>query len=171
MLAYQQGDSAAFETLYQRHKSNLFNYLFHSCQNPSVVEDLAHDIWLSVIRRAEHYQTTATFKTYLYRIAWHRLVDHWRKSSRDQQLDGEFDEMTYMKPETTSPEGEQTVMVNQIREAIANLPNEQRIAFLLKEEGFSQQEIADITEAKPETVKSRLRYANKALRHALEDPS
>ena len=171
MLAYQQGDSVAFEMLYQRHKSNLFHYLFHSCQNPNIVEDLAHDVWLSVIRRAAQYQASATFKTYLYRIAWHRLVDYWRKSSRNQRFDDEFDEMTYLNPKATLPEGEQSVVMNEIMDAISKLPDEQRVAFLLKEEGFSQQEIADITEAKPETVKSRLRYANNALRIALEDPS
>ncbi len=53
MLGYQRGDAGAFDVLYQRHKNSLFNYLYNSCQNKTLVEDLAHDVWLSVIRRAE----------------------------------------------------------------------------------------------------------------------
>ena len=51
--------------------------------------------------------------------------------------------------------------------AIADLPGEQRDVLLLQEQGFSQAEIAEITGAIAETVKSRLRYARKALRQQL----
>ena len=51
--------------------------------------------------------------------------------------------------------------------AIGRLPNEQRDALLLQEQGFSQREIADITRCGEETVKSRLRYARAQLRQHL----
>ena len=51
--------------------------------------------------------------------------------------------------------------------AIARLPQEQRDALLLQEQGFSQRDIAEITGAVEETVKSRLRYARKQLREQL----
>ena len=49
--------------------------------------------------------------------------------------------------------------------ALATLPTEQRDAFLLQQEaGFSLAEIAELTGARLETVKSRLRYAIQKLR-------
>lgn len=56
-----------------------------------------------------------------------------------------------------------------LQEAIQELPLLQREAFLLKAEGdLSLEEIAAVTGATRETVKSRLRYAQRRLREALE---
>ncbi len=167
MQCYQRGDSSAFEVLYRRHKGPLFNYLYNSCQNQALVEDLAHDVWLSIIRRIEIYQPNAAFRTYLYRIAWHKLVDHWRKNTNENG-GSEFDEEIHSERDVQSQSHESSLRVDEILSAIHRLPIEQRTAFLLKEEGFSQQEIAEITETKPETVKSRLRYAQKTLRRFME---
>ncbi len=52
------------------------------------------------------------------------------------------------------------------------MPLEQRDAFLLREEaGLSIDEIAQISGANRETVKSRLRYASRKLKAALEAPA
>ena len=52
----------------------------------------------------------------------------------------------------------------------ADVPAAQRDAFLLHvEAGLSLEEIARLTGAPPETIKSRLRYAYRRLRAALED--
>ena len=54
--------------------------------------------------------------------------------------------------------------------ALADVPAAQRDAFLLHvEAGLSLEEIARLTGAPPETIKSRLRYAYRRLRAALED--
>jgi len=54
--------------------------------------------------------------------------------------------------------------------ALAELPAAQRDAFLLQQEaGLSLAEIAELTGAGDETVKSRLRYATAKLREALGD--
>jgi len=164
LLAYQKGDSIAFEVLYMRHKNSLFNFLYNSCRQHQLVEDLAHDIWLSIIRGIEHYKPVATFKTYLYRIARNRLIDHWRKEKENRFEQAEFDEQRHLSTMITSGSAEQSVQVLEILDAIMKLPDDQKEAFLLREEGFSQQEIAEITNSKPETVKSRVRYATRQLR-------
>ena len=53
MLAYQSGDARAFETVYLRHKDALFNFLFRSVRHMGVVEDLAQDVWMSIIHGIE----------------------------------------------------------------------------------------------------------------------
>ena len=55
--------------------------------------------------------------------------------------------------------------------ALKTLPDEQRDAFLLHEEaGLSVDDIAKVTGANRETAKSRLRYAVKKLRAAIDEP-
>ncbi|MBX2867571.1 MAG: sigma-70 family RNA polymerase sigma factor [Acidiferrobacterales bacterium] len=165
MRDYQQGDSVAFDVLYQRHKDKLFNYVYRSCQNPDVVEDIAHDTWMAIIRSAKNYQPSAKFTTYLYRIARNKVIDHWRKPKATEAIEIEPDDVSRSSLVHGQPNYgmEQLQLVSALMKALQQLPQEQREAFLLKEEGFSQNEIADITDSKPETVKSRVRYARRQL--------
>ena len=86
MLKYQQGDSAAFEELYSRHKNPLYAYLYRSHVDLSVIEEIAQETWIAVINAAEKYRASAKFKTYLYAIAHRKLVDFWRRSKLGLRL-------------------------------------------------------------------------------------
>jgi RNA polymerase sigma-70 factor (ECF subfamily) len=162
MRAYQRGDTAAFECLYHRHKDGLFAFLYRSCQRHAVVEELAQDAWMGVINTAANYRREALFKTWLYQIAHNRLVDFWRrKDNHNSGLDN------IPEPVTSTVPQDQEERSRQLMAAIGQLPGEQRDALLLQEQGFSQQDIAEITRCGEETVKSRLRYARKQLRQQL----
>ncbi|MGA9395444.1 MAG: sigma-70 family RNA polymerase sigma factor, partial [Azonexus sp.] len=82
MLAYRDGDAAAFEALYSRYRSRLYRHLVHQCGDPHLAEELYQDIWLKVINARADYVPLAKFATWLYRIAHHRLIDHYRQHAR-----------------------------------------------------------------------------------------
>jgi len=160
MLAYQKGDAAAFECLYHRHKDALFSFLYRSFPREAVIEEIAQETWMAVINRVSQYQPTARFKTWLYQIARNRLADYWRrKDNQHQSMDS--------VPEPSVNNVEANVLGQDVLTAIGRLPNEQKDALLLHEQGFTYREIADITGALEETVKSRLRYGRKELRAQL----
>jgi RNA polymerase sigma-70 factor (ECF subfamily) len=162
MLAYQRGDTGAFDCLYRRHKDGLFAFLYRSCSRRAVVEELAQDAWVGVINSAATYRTEARFRTWLYQIAHNRLVDFWRrKDNQHTDLENAAEPATVVNPESADE------LAEQLMSAIGKLPNDQRDALLLQEQGFSQREIADITRCGEETVKSRLRYARTQLRQQL----
>jgi RNA polymerase sigma-70 factor (ECF subfamily) len=177
MLAYQRGDSSAFESLYMRHKDSLFAFLYRNYQESAVVEELAHDAWTSIIRSASTYKPTARFRTYLFSVAHNKLVDHWRRQkNRGPDVDiEEIDQHQLHGNESANhePEPETNLIRREQKEtlhaALALLPVEQRDAFLLREEGFTQEQIADIVGVGKETVKSRLRYAAAHLRTLVEN--
>jgi RNA polymerase sigma factor (sigma-70 family) len=119
---------------------------------------------LAVINQAPSYTNTAKFTTWLFRIAHNRLVDHWRKHSNRHTL--VLDEVS----EQLSHDGN-IVRGLEIEELFSNLsvlPAKKIEALLLKIEGFSHSQIAEITNTKQETVKSRLRYATAQLRATAE---
>lgn len=169
MAKYASGNTDAFEHLYLRNKDVLFSFIRRQCNNHEVAEELAHDTWLAVIRQAKNYQAQAQFKTWLYRIAHNRLIDHWRKyGNSTKQL---IEEVGNQLLVNTQQETIGSLEVDELFENLKNLTQEQMEALLLKIEGFSHSEIADITNAKQETVKSRLRYAVKHLRLTMEATS
>ena len=162
MLAYQRGDTSAFECLYHRHKDGLFAFLYRSCPRQAVVEELAQEAWMAVVKAAERYQPRASFKTWLYQIARNRLVDFWRgRDNTHSSLEA------VPEPVVDSHSNSRQDMQQQLLAAIAELPVEQRDALLLQDQGFSLREIAEITGDGQETVKSRLRYARTQLRRQL----
>jgi len=177
MLRYAAGEVAAFEVLYRRHKGGVFRYLLrHGASNAS--EELAQDVWTSLIRVRAQYQATAKFTTYLYRLAHNRLIDFYRAEGRAEWASRDADDDTEdivtalpgQRTEQPEVQVESKNIADRIRAAIAALPPAQREVFLLQQEGgLSVVEIAAATAVPEETAKSRLRYAINKLRAQLED--
>ncbi|MBT4521944.1 MAG: sigma-70 family RNA polymerase sigma factor [Halieaceae bacterium] len=162
MLAYQNGDTGAFELLYRRHKDGLYAFLYRSCARAAVVEELAQDSWVGVVKAAGRYRPEARFKTWLYQIAHNRLVDHWRRpDSFHSSLE------TTLEPVATPAAYEFGELEQRLLAAVGQLPPEQQDALLLQGQGFSVSEVAEITGSGEETTKSRLRYARMQLRELM----
>jgi RNA polymerase sigma factor (sigma-70 family) len=178
MARFARGDAAAFEHLYRRHESRVFRYLHRNVRNEAGANDLMQEVWFAVVRNAVSYQPTAKFTTWLFTIAHHRMVDMIRATSRLQSLDagdaadpggasvldGLAADPKLEPPAEVQSQHEAAALLN----AVAQLPPEQRSAFLLQAEGeLSVEEIAAATGSSFETVKSRLRYARAKLRQLL----
>jgi len=182
MLAYAAGDAAAFDALYARHKGGVYRYLVRHCGNAGRADEMFQDVWMNVIRVRATYQPAAKFTTWLYRIAHNRLVDHWRASGQVELVatgagaggDDDPPDPLAQLPGARGDEPEVRVAAKQLgarlNAALAALPPVQRDAFLLHQEGgLGLAEIAELTGAGVETVKSRLRYALARLRTDLAD--
>jgi len=177
MQDYAAGNAAAFDVLYERHKGGVYRYLVRQCGNAGTADELFQDVWMNVIRVRASYEPTAKFTTWLYRIAHNRLVDHWRATGRVELVSsggGDDDDPLDAIPGARNDEPHVRVAAREIgariRQALAALPAAQREAFLLHQEGgLELAEIAELTGAGIETVKSRIRYALAKLRAELGD--
>ena len=178
MVRFGRGEAAAFEFLYRRHESRVFRFLRRNVRNEAAANDLMQEVWFAVVRGAANYQPTAKFTTWLFTIAHNRTVDMIRANRRLQSLDAGDDAdagaSSPLERLADSPKLEPLAQVQTQDEAaallsaVAQLPAEQRSAFLLQAEGeLSVEEIADATGSSFETVKSRLRYARTKLRQLL----
>ena len=165
MQAYADGDSAAFERLYARHRGPLYRFILRRVGDPAAANDLYQGCWEKVIRARASYTARAPFRAWLYRIARNHVVDHFRRS----RPTGELVEETI---ETGNPGPEQLLIGEQaagrLLSAVSALPAEQREVLLLRlEAGLDVATIAEITATAPETAKSRLRYAIAKLKRSL----
>jgi RNA polymerase sigma-70 factor (ECF subfamily) len=181
MRAYGQGEARAFEALYARHKGATYRYfLRHAGGDTATADELHQDLWLRVIAARERYEAQAKFSTWLYTLARHRLVDHWRSrhgvslaSFEDDTILMEAEESVVASRDLDDDPLHASIDAETRRRlvaALADVPPLQRDAFLLHiEGGLSLDEIASLTATSGETVKSRLRYAYRRLRETLED--
>ncbi len=171
MLRYRDGDVAAFEILYGRHKDALFRYLLRHCRQRAAAEDVFQEVWGKIIKSRDNYRPTAKFTTFLYHVAHNCFIDYIRRNKRHGNT-------AEIEPDS-HPDGgdcpemlvEKSLARRKLDAALRSLPDEQRDVFLLYEEaGLGLDEIATITDCKRETAKSRLRYAVRKLRDALDEP-
>jgi RNA polymerase sigma-70 factor (ECF subfamily) len=171
MLRYRDGDIAAFETLYKRHKDPVYRYLLRLSGHPATAEDVFQEAWGKIIRAREAYRPTAKFTTFLYRVAHNCFIDHLRRNQR-HAASAPFDPEVHRDPgETLETATERSLARERLEKALADLPDEQRDAFLLHEEGgLTVDQIAAVTDCNRETAKSRLRYAVRKLRAAIDEP-
>jgi RNA polymerase sigma factor (sigma-70 family) len=187
MTAYARGDAAAFETLYARHRTGLYRFirrLLGSALNAQA-DEVFQDTWLRVVHARARWQPQgATFRTWLYTLAHHRVIDMLRRSGREVSLDafeGEGGEpwepsagasaawQHWPAPASTAPHSEELAFWRRAGEkllgCLEQLPLPQRSAFLLHhDDGLALDEVASALEVGFETAKTRLRYAMSKLR-------
>jgi RNA polymerase sigma-70 factor (ECF subfamily) len=172
MMRYREGDLAAFEALYARHKGALYRYLQRISHSREAANDLFQEVWSRVIASRASYEPRAQFTTFLYRIAHNCAVDHFRRAARHRE--SQMQDVQDIEDEiaTSDPRPDDVLshaqLQAQLREALDRLPAEQREVFVLYEEsGLSLDDIGRVTGVEMETAKSRLRYAINKLRSAL----
>lgn len=182
MLRYAQGEIAAFDMLYSRHNLCVWRYVFRSVRVQAVADDLLQDVWFAVARQASSYVPTARFKTWLFTMAHHRMVDYFRTHKNHVSLDmGTEGDTSDSGPaplvNTLAADSgfgpvrqlESREQARALLDAIDQLPQVQREAFLLQAEaGMNVETIAATCGVSFETAKSRLRYAKSSLRQHLQ---
>jgi len=174
---YARGDAEAFATLYRRHELRTWRYIERNVGSKATAEELMQEVWFAVARDAGRYRPTARFTTWLFTIARNRMIDSIRARRPQVSLDVlGFEASPVLEGLTTDPATgplaavEAREQATALREALGQLPAEQRDAFLLQlEADLSVEEVAAITGASFEAVKSRLRYARLKLRELLTE--
>jgi len=167
MLRYSAGDLPSFRELYRRHSQGLYRFVAWRSPRRAWVDEIVQDAWASLHAARAGYQPQAAFRTYLYQIARNRLIDLLRQREGQEQ-----DDAGELVDEGASPQQslEQKQQHARLHSAIAALPVEQKEALVLQQfSGMSILEIAVVTGAEAETVKSRLRYAMQKLRAGLDN--
>ncbi len=175
LRAFQQGDEQAFASLYQRHRAAIHRFLARRLASPARAEEICQDVFVALVEHAASWRGEASVKTYLYRIAFNRLVSESRRSERrvmapppaapDSEKAPPPEPVAAERPDVAFEAGERARMV---REALAALPPDFRDALVMKEyDGLSCEEIADIAGVAVGTVKSRLFRAKVTLKRRL----
>jgi len=172
MLRVKDGDGASFALLLEKYRASVSHFLYRMVQEQAVSEELAQEVFLRVYRSRETYEPTAKFTTWLFRIATHLALNWLRdqKNERGQErLDESVEDAPTREVADRSPSVEQSmvhrVKVEEVRRAVAALPEKQRAAVLMhKYEEMEYSQIAKVLSCSESAVKSLLFRAYETLR-------
>jgi len=179
MERFAKGDAKALGTLYDRHARALKAFVLQ--QGAARPDDVVQDAFVRIVRNPGGFQGQAKFRTWLYTIARNLCIDASRRDkfragpSLDAPMGGDGPTLgERIASDDPGADASRALADAQFKAAyeaaLAKLPAEQREVFVLREvSGLGFAEIAELTGANENTVKSRMRYALKGLRDALLD--
>lgn len=174
------GDAEAFAPLVERHQERLVRLCARMLGDPDEARDAAQEVFLKAYRSAGSYRPRGQVYTWLYRIAVNHCLNRLRRRKvvRFLQLGGAGgeDEPALPEPTDEAPGALDTLVARQrwggVQRAIAALPEGQRtVLVLVKFEGLSYRETAEVLGVSVGAVESRLVRAMRRLELAAAEPS
>ena len=157
MLEFQRGSSDAFTELFERYRERVYGFFRRRLREPSRAEELAQETFLAILKGIERYEPRATFRTYLFAIAFRQLSGEWRRAKRETGV---------VEDEAAARDDPGEILW--LRRAIEQLDGAQREVLLLREyEQLSYDEIAELLRVPVNTVRSRLFRARMELKSLL----
>ena len=180
MLRVRDGDEESFRVLLEKHRNPVIHFVYRMVQDRAISEELSQEVFLRVYRSRETYEPTARFTTWLFRIATH-LALNWLRDGKHERAHQRLDAPRDSEKEGNLPAREvfdKTPSVEQhmvyqtrlqeVRDAIALLPEKQRAAVLMhKYEEMEYSQIASVLGCSESAVKSLLFRAYETLRARL----
>lgn len=159
------GDWTALERLLVRHEAPLLGFFFRVGCDPSAVADLAQTVMVRLYEGRHRYDPGRPFAPWLYGIARNVWIDHRRRAARNR-VDPMGDALDGMPSSTPDPAErlEQLEEADWVRRAVQRLPEDQRLALVLRHwQGLTYGEIAETLGVPLGTVKWRLHDAMRKL--------
>ncbi len=174
MTEVAKGDLAAFQTIVELHHKSLISFIARFTGDKDSAEDIAQEVFLRVFKAAKDYKPQAKFKTWLFTIATNLCLNDIRDSKSIPNFvdisDLHEQEYPVNATEAYSPQkaAENAELSAAVRKAIRNLPENQRVAILLRQyNDFSYNEISKIMGITTSAVESLIQRAWQNLKKSL----
>jgi RNA polymerase sigma-70 factor (ECF subfamily) len=166
----QGGDVNAIGELYDRHHTRIFRYMWSRVRDEHTAEDLTSEVFVRMVSGLPSYRVKGTpFQAWLYRIAHNLTVDHYRKTSRYEQVSLDHVEEPSEEGSDPSEIVERRLTVEQVQRALNRLDSVQHevvvLRFLI---GLPLRQVAEALGKTVAAVKSLQHRGLVALRAALK---
>ena len=171
------GNLQAFDLLVKKYQSRIVSLANRMVKDSATAEDIAQETFIKAYRALPNFRQDSAFYTWLYRIGINTAKNHLSSRHRTPSSHNEeFDEASQMgRPqlqEQATPERQLMAedLKKVIDQSLAELPEELKVAFLLRElEGLSYEDISHIMECPIGTVRSRIFRARESISKRIEE--
>lgn len=163
----------------EQQRARLRNFIRSRVPDPSDAEDILQDVFFELVAAYRLMKPVEQVGAWLFRVARNRIIDRFRKRKPEtvrlgesKAEEGALSLEELLPSSDASPEAAfvRNVLMDEIGEALAELPPEQREVFIANEiEGHTFAEIAQETGTSINTLLSRKRYAVLHLRRHLRE--
>jgi RNA polymerase sigma-70 factor, ECF subfamily len=157
------GDRSAFSEIVREHQAMVYSLALHFLRSPSMAEDLAQDVFLSLYRNLGSIKSSAHLRFWLRKVTCHRSIDRVRRRKPDGMLSLDDVPEPAAAAHTRDP-----LLEEKLWKLVATLPDKSRMVVILRyQEDMELREIAEVMEIPINTVKSSIERALDLLRRKL----
>lgn len=167
-----QHDADALAELYERYAQTTYNLIVRIVQDEAVADELLQETFWQVWQKADQFVGQGAVAAWVFRVARNRSLDELRrrKSRPVTQIDSSSEKFGMLpSDETVEHIAEQSWQVQQVHQALNEIPDEQRQCLdLAYFRGFTHRQIAEQMNLPMGTVKTRIRLAMQKLERFLQ---
>tara|TARA_R110002049_G_scaffold17731_1_gene68458 strand:- start:34971 stop:35576 length:606 start_codon:yes stop_codon:yes gene_type:complete len=157
LLSLKKGNKFAFREIFDSYEKRLYYFIFSMTKSDYATEDILQEVFIKIWLKREDINTAYSFDSFIYTIAKNLTYNYLRTIANQKSLKEElWRNLTYINAQT-----ENTLLLSEyetiVDDILETLPIQKRSIFVLsKQQGKSNQEIADLLGISPKTVKNHL---------------
>jgi RNA polymerase sigma-70 factor (ECF subfamily) len=157
LIKLKSGDKSAYKQIFNLFGPKIYRFGILYLKNKSDAEELTQDVFMKIWEKRDHLNPSQNIKAYIFKIAVNCIYDHIRKMNLNKAY-AEFSTHNF-QPATESLWHEiiWKDMLLKLNSLVDKMPEQRRIIFLLsREEGLSNQQIADKLKLSKRTVENQI---------------
>jgi len=168
----QKGDAFAFNELFHKYSQKVYNFSIKHLENEEDTKDLVQEIFLKIWDKRKKIDENKSFNGFLFTIALNSIRNYFRKKVKDRKLINKWLEETEPYSDTTRLSTEFKSLEKVVNTIVEQLPPKRQTVFRLsRNEGLTNDEIANRMNIQKKTVENHLNLALKYLREKLQSHS
>ncbi|NUU74373.1 RNA polymerase sigma factor [Paenibacillus xylanilyticus] len=155
----KKGNKDAFVVIIREFERQIYTYCYYILKNREEAEDALQEVFIKVYRSIHKYEQQVSFKSWLYKVAYYHCLDMSRKTIRLKRKTLSLqNELQLME------EHRQSANVAEVEELLMNLKREEKNLVLLRAvEQYSFEEIGQIMDCKPATLRKKYERVRRKL--------
>ena len=163
------GNEQAFATLFHTYKKKLYGYLFRLTESNEITEDIIQEIFLKLWKDKSELVNIVQFDAYLFRMAKNQAINAFKNVARQTMLYAEYFDTQDIEVNSTDNMIQFDETQKLLKQIIENLPPQQKLIFKLSREQYlKHDEIAEMLNLSPYTVKNHIIQALNTIKHKLK---
>lgn len=166
--ALKNGDIAAFDKLFSGYGSRLYHFSIGYLKLKEEAEEVVQEVFLRVWRNRSELKPELSFKSYLFTIAYHLILEYFEKINRRLEFKHQIIEESFNFTDDMEDRLNYRLLLEKVDRLIVQLPLRQReILLKRKKGGISVKDIANELKISPKTVENHLTEALKNIKKGL----
>jgi len=170
VLLLKKNEVKAFDTLFQKYSNKLYRFSFSLLKNSEDSKEIVQEAFFRIWNKRNEIDAFKSFKSYLFTISYHLVIDQLRLRLKDQEYRSFLHEYFDLADDNLNSTSDFETLNQRIELAVNELPEKRKQIYLMsRENGLSHKEIAEQLSINVKTVENQVGHAIKHIKLSLRN--